>query len=66
MDRTTLKLKAPQGKIWTKCGCRYTTKVLTELTPGDNAIKDNEIRDWVNETLAAKGKSSKIASFKVI
>jgi len=42
----------------------YTTKVLTELTPGDNAIRDNEIRDWVNETLASKGKTTKISSFK--
>jgi hypothetical protein len=38
---------------------------LTELTPGDNAIRDNEIRDWVNETLASKGKTTKISSFKV-
>jgi len=42
----------------------YTTKVLTELTPGDNAIRDSEIRDWVNETLASKGKTTKISSFK--
>lgn len=48
-----------------KLSFRYTTKVLTELTPGDNAIRDNEIRDWVNETLASKGKTTKISSFKV-
>merc|ERR1711935_411511 len=42
----------------------YTTKVLTELTPGDNAIRDSEIRDWVNETLASKGKTTKVSSFK--
>lgn len=42
----------------------YTTKVLTELTPGDNAIKDSAISQWVNETLSTKGKSSKISSFK--
>lgn len=42
----------------------YTTKVLTELTPGDNAVRDSEIRDWVNETLASKGKTTKISSFK--
>ena len=44
---------------------RYTTKVLTELTPGENAIKDSAISQWVNETLTTKGKSSKISSFKV-
>lgn len=44
----------------------YTTKVLTELTPGASAIKDGEIRDWVNQTLEANNKTSKISSFKVI
>jgi len=42
----------------------YTTKVLTELGGSGSEIRDGEIRDWVNQTLNAAQKSSKISSFK--
>ncbi|CAG5106015.1 Oidioi.mRNA.OKI2018_I69.chr1.g2643.t1.cds [Oikopleura dioica] len=41
----------------------YTTKVLTDLG-GNTQIRDAEIVDWVNQTLASGGKTSKISSFK--
>ena len=44
----------------------YTTKVLTDLgSNGTGQIRDIEIQNWVNQTLASKEKSSKISSFKV-
>lgn len=43
----------------------YTTKVLTDLgSNGTGQIRDIEIQNWVNQTLASKEKSSKISSFK--
>jgi hypothetical protein len=42
----------------------YTTKVLTELSSGGAEIRDGEIRDWVNQTLATAQKTSKISNFK--
>ena len=56
---------------------RYTTKVLTDLNPGnDTQIRDSHICGWVNQTLKASSKddpniapglekTSKISSFKV-
>jgi len=43
----------------------YTTKVLTDLgSNGTGQIRDIEIQNWVNQTLASKEKNSKISSFK--
>ncbi len=43
----------------------YTLSVLQKLAKSDKPISDAEIVAWANEALAAAGKSSHIASFKV-
>lgn len=42
----------------------YTLSVLQKLAGSDKPIADAEIVAWVNETLEAAGKSSKISGFK--
>lgn len=42
----------------------YTLSLLQKLSNSDKAITDNMIIDWVNNTLEAAGKSSRIRSMK--
>ena len=42
----------------------HTLSILNRLAGGEGRISDNEIVDWVNQTLKGAGKSSSISSFK--
>lgn len=42
----------------------YTLSILSRLSGGNRPITDQEIVDWVNQTLAAAGKQSSIRNFK--
>jgi hypothetical protein len=42
----------------------HTLSILNKLAGGEGRISDNEIIQWVNQTLSAAGKSSSISSFK--
>ncbi|GMH94672.1 hypothetical protein TrVE_jg1997 [Triparma verrucosa] len=50
------------GIIW-QLMRRHTINILTNLTPGDKLVTDNEIIQWANDKVKSGGKPSSIRNF---
>ncbi|GMH63669.1 hypothetical protein TrLO_g4313, partial [Triparma laevis f. longispina] len=50
------------GIIW-QLMRRHTINILTNLTPGDKLVTDNEIIQWANDKVKGAGKPSSIRNF---